>query len=99
MSKGSKKIRFSDHAHYKFEILREYGFEVSEAAAREAVVSPSLVDRRGDQILALKPTDRDYAVRVVYEMVNDNMVGVTFYSVRRKGVQCIGLDTTRNLTR
>jgi len=63
----SKKIRLTSHAHQKFEFLRRYGFEVSEAAVEEAVLNPSRVDRRGDQLLTLKPIDREYAIRVVYK--------------------------------
>ena len=51
---------------------------------KEAVLSPSHVDRRGDQLLALKPINREYAIRVVYKIVNDNIVVVTFYPVKRE---------------
>ena len=34
--------------------------------------------------MVLKPLDREYALRVVYKMVNDNIVVVTFYPVKRK---------------
>lgn len=84
ISERLKKIRFTGHARQKFELLRKFGFEVSEATVKEAVVSPSRLDRRGDQILALKPIDREYAIRVVYKMVNDNIVVVTFYPVMRE---------------
>jgi len=80
----SKKIRFTSHAHQKFELLRRYGFEVSEAAVKEALLSPSRVDKRGNLSLALKPIDREYAIRVAYKIVNDNIVVVTFYPVRRE---------------
>ncbi len=70
----SKRIIFTRHAYQKFELLKKYGFNVSEAAVREAVVSPNLVDRRGDQLLALKPIDHEYTIRVVYKIVNDNIV-------------------------
>ena len=32
----------------------------------------------------LKPLDRECALRVVYKTLNDNMVVVTFYPVKRK---------------
>lgn len=83
-SERLKKIRYTGHARQKFEFLRKYGFEVSEATVKETVVSPSRVDRRGDQILALKPIDREYAIRVVYKMMNGNIVVVTFYPVKRE---------------
>ena len=64
--------------------MKKYRFEISETSIREAVMNPSRVDRKDDQMLALKPLDREYALRVVYRMVNDNIVVVTFYPVRRE---------------
>ena len=42
------------------------------------------MDKRGDLLLALKPIDREYAIRVVYKIVNDNIVVLTFYPVKRE---------------
>lgn len=83
-SERPKKISFTRHAREKFQFLKEYGFEVPETSVREAVMNPSRVDRKDDQLLALKPLDREYAVRVVYKIVNDNIVVVTFYPVKRE---------------
>jgi hypothetical protein len=82
-SKRTDRVRFTKHAYEKFEFLRRYGFEVDEAAIVEAVENPSRVERRGDQFLALKPLDEEYAIRVVYRAINDNIVVVTFYPVKR----------------
>jgi hypothetical protein len=84
VAETAKKVEFTKHAYDKFELLRKYGFDISRATVEEAVASPSLVDRREDQVLVLKPLDREYALRVVYKMVNDNIVVVTFYPVKRK---------------
>jgi hypothetical protein len=51
---------------------------------RQAVGHPTRVDRRGDQMLAVKPIDEEHAIRVVYEEVNDNIVVVTLYPVKRE---------------
>ena len=84
VSEESKRIRFTSHAHQKFEFLRRYGFEVSEGAVKEAVLSPGRVDRRGEQLLALKSIGREYAIGVLCKIVNDNIVLLTFYSVKRE---------------
>jgi len=84
ISERSKRIRFTRHAHHKFELLKKYGFSVSEDTVREAVTNPSRLDGRDDQLLALKPINPEYAIRVVYKIVNDNIVVVTFYPVRRE---------------
>lgn len=78
-----KKIRFTKHASEKFELLKSYGFDVTEAVVKDAVVGPSRVDQREDQMLALRPLNEEYALRVVYKRINDNIVVVTFYPVKR----------------
>jgi hypothetical protein len=84
LPKSPKKIKFTKHAQGKFEFLRKYRFDVSQASVEEAVLDPRRVDRRDDQLLALRPMDREYALRVVYRIMNDNIVVVTFYPVKRK---------------
>jgi len=79
-----KKVNFTKHAYEKFAFLKRYGFEVDEDVVRQAVGHPVHVDRRGDQMLALRPIDEQHAIRVVYEEVNDNIVVVTFYPVKRE---------------
>lgn len=83
-SKRQKEIRFTKHARDKFDFLRKYGFDVSEAFVKEVIATPNHVERRGNQLLALKPFNREYALRVVYETVNDNIVVVTIYPVKRE---------------
>ncbi len=84
MSPKQPKIRFTRHAKDKFKLLKEYGFDLAEAKVTEAVTSPSRVDRRGGQLLALKPLDQEYAIRVVHKFVNGNILVVTFYPVKRR---------------
>ncbi len=79
-----KRIRLTKHARDKFEFLRRYGFDISEVSIREAVASPSRIDRRNDQLLALKPLDREYAIRAVYKMTNGNIVVLTFHPMKRE---------------
>jgi len=78
------KVRFTKHAYEKFAFLKRYGFEVDEAVVRQTVEHPIRADRKGDQLLALKPIDQGHAIRVVYEEVNDNIVVITFYPVKRE---------------
>ena len=59
------------------------GFEIDETTVRCVIENPSRLDSRGNQLLALKPMDQEHAVRVVYEKVNDNIVVITFYPVKR----------------
>jgi len=77
-------IRFMKHARDKFKFVGEYGFKISEDTVKEIIIKPTRLERRNDQLLALKPVDREYAIRVVYRVINDNIVVVTFYPVKRK---------------
>lgn len=79
-----KRIRLTKHARDKFEFLRRYGFDISEVSVREAVASPSRIDRRNDQLLTLTSLNREYAIRVVYKMANGNIVILTFHPVKRE---------------
>ena len=83
-SEASRKVRFTKHAKQKFTLLRRYGFDIPEASVTDAVTNPARVDPRDDQLLALKPLNREYAIRVVYRIVNDHIVVVTFYPVKRE---------------
>ncbi len=78
-----EKIRFTKHASEKFELLKTYGFDVTKAFVTNTIMNPSRVDLRDDQSLALRPLNEEYALRVVYKRINDNIVVVTFYPVRR----------------
>jgi len=93
-----KKISFTKHAYQKFEFLRKYGFDVSEASVRETVMNPSQTHRKDGQISALKPLDREYALRVVYNMVNADILpplkGVGF-PIRRRSSWCLILSGSR----
>jgi hypothetical protein len=44
----------------------------------------TLAQARRGQVLAIRPFDEEYAIRVVYRFINDNMLVVTFYPVKRK---------------
>jgi len=45
--------------------LKRYGFEVNETVVRQIIGHPIYVDRRGDQLLAVKPIDQEHAIEVV----------------------------------
>jgi hypothetical protein len=83
-SRLSRKIRFTKHAREKFALLERYGFPLAEAAVKGTILNPSRVERRRGQVLATRPLDEEYAIRVVYRFINDNILVVTFYPVKRK---------------
>jgi len=77
------KVRFTRHAKDKFEVVRRYGYDVDREKVVETVLSPDRLDERGDQRLAIKVLDENYALRVVYEVRKGYLVVITFYPVRR----------------
>jgi hypothetical protein len=77
------KVRFTRHAKDKFEFVRRYGYDVDREKVVETVLSPDRLDERGDQRLAIKVLDENYALRVVYEVRKGYLVVITFYPVRR----------------
>jgi len=79
-----RKVRFTKHARDKFELLRKYGFDISEACVRETIARPDRIDRRDDLLLAVKPLNREYGLRVVHKLVNDNILVITFFPVKRE---------------
>jgi hypothetical protein len=68
------RIRFTKHAREKFQLVEKYGFKMSEDIVKETIINPSRFERRNDQLLTLKAIDGEYAIRVVYRVVNDNIV-------------------------
>ena len=77
------KVRFTRHAKDKFEVVRRYGYDVDREKVVETVLSPDRLDERGDQRLAIKVLDENYALKVVYEVRKGYLVVITFYPVRR----------------
>ena len=61
------RIRFTKHAIAKFEVVKRYGFEITDVYVIEAVLAPDRVDKRDDQYFAIRTIDSKYALRVVYE--------------------------------
>ena len=78
------KVRFTRHAINKFQILKNYGFEVSRQQVINVVLNPARVEKRNGQFLAVKPFDSMHALRVVYEVREDFLIVITFYPVRRE---------------
>ncbi|MBS7623416.1 hypothetical protein KEJ39_07060 [Candidatus Bathyarchaeota archaeon] len=62
-----KRVKFTKHAREKFKLLSKYGFEIDENTVKRVIEDPVRVDNRGNHLLALKPIDQEFAVRVVYE--------------------------------
>ena len=48
------------------------------------ISKPVRLDRKGDQVLAMREINDKYALRVVYERRNGIIIVITFYPVKRK---------------
>ena len=80
----ARRIKFTRHAMEKFELLKRYGFVLTERYVEDVIGNPDRVDQRDDLTLAIKSMGEEYGLRVVYRRTNDNIVVVTFYPVRRE---------------
>jgi len=78
------RIRFTRHAHEKFDLVKHYGFEVNEEKVLETVRNPTHLDQKDTQYFATKAIDDKYALRVVYEKRKEYILVITFYPVRRE---------------
>ena len=78
------RIKFTKHALEKFDVLRNYGFEVQKRQIVETILNPESLHERDNQFFATRAIDSKHAVRVVYEKRKDYLAVITFYPVRRK---------------
>ena len=77
------RTRFTKHALDKFNILRQYGFPLKKQQVLSTVLKPDRLEDRDNQVVATKVLNKEYGIRVVYEIRGDQMVIITFYPVRR----------------
>lgn len=61
------RITFTKHAIEKFDVLRDYGFEIQRKQIIETILDPESLHERGNQFFATRAMDLKHAVRVVYE--------------------------------
>jgi len=78
------KVKFTKHAIAKFEVVKHYGFEISDKQVIETVLNPEHLDKRDNQYFAIKSINLKHALRVVYEKRKGYLVVITFYPVRRE---------------
>ena len=73
----SHKVRFTKHAREKFEVLKRYGFEISEEEVIRTIRDPARVDKRGSQHFTIRAINAEHALRVVYEEGKDHLLVIT----------------------
>ncbi|MGH9922858.1 MAG: hypothetical protein ACRD38_08915 [Nitrososphaerales archaeon] len=80
----ARRIRFTKHASDKFSFLIRYGFMINKTDVIQTISKPAKLERKGDQVLAMREINDKYALRVVYERHNGIIIVITFYPVKRK---------------
>lgn len=80
----ARRIRFTKHAREKFSFILRYGFMINKRDVIRTISKPVRLDRKGDQMLAMREINDKYALRVVYERRNGIIIVITFYPVKRK---------------
>jgi hypothetical protein len=57
------RVKFTKHAIAKFELVRHYGFEISNKQVIETVLNPERLDKRDNQYFAIKIINSKHALR------------------------------------
>ena len=65
------KIRFTKHALEKADLLKHYGFAISQRKIIETILKPDLTETKDSQHIATRILDRHHALRVIYEKRKD----------------------------
>jgi len=79
-----RRIRFTKHANEKFSFLLNYGFRINKRDVVQTISKPARLDKKGNQLVAMREMNDKYALRVVYERRNGIIIVITFYPVKRK---------------
>jgi len=78
-------IYYTRHARTKFEILKQYGFEVTPAQVEETILNPEkVIPQPGDRFIAQKTLSAEHVLRVVFRYQGETRVVITFYPGRRE---------------
>lgn len=80
----ARRIRFTEHAAEKFDVLKRYGLKIGRKLVIEAILDPEHLEERNRQFFATRILDSKHALRVVYENRKDYLIVITFYPVRRE---------------
>ncbi len=79
------KIIFTDHAKFKFKILKQHGFEINDKQIRDIVENPDTKSKgRKDRFIVQGSVDETHVIRVIYEIESNNIKIVTFYPARKE---------------
>ncbi|MBC7227539.1 MAG: DUF4258 domain-containing protein [Thermoflexales bacterium] len=77
-------IRYTRHAEYKFEVLREHGFPVTPDQVADALMHPDRVIPQSEgRLVAQKRLTEEHVLRVIYRIEGNDAVVITFYPGRR----------------
>jgi hypothetical protein len=80
-----RQIIFSTHAIIKLQILNKHGFKVGKEDIINIVKHPDkVIKSRKGRFVAQKVYNEKHLVRVIYEVMNANIVVVTFYPARKE---------------
>ena len=78
-------IRYTRHARYKFEILEQHGFPVTEQLVADTLATPDVVvEQSGGRYIAQKRITERHVLRVIYRWEGEDQVVITFYPGRRE---------------
>ncbi len=82
---SSKKIRFTEHALRKKELLEKHGIRVEIGTIGDVIKFPEKIETgyRG-RIIAQKRLSTSHVLRVIYEEHSEESLVITFYPGKRE---------------
>ena len=78
-------IEYTQHARVKFEVLKRHGFEVTPDQVEETVLNPErVIPQSRGRFIAQRGITSRHVLRVVYHVIGETCVVITFYPGRRE---------------
>ncbi|MBE3586851.1 DUF4258 domain-containing protein [Desulfofundulus thermocisternus] len=78
------RVKFTNHAMAKIEILQNHGFFVDADLIKACLIAPAKIEAgRGKRKIAQMVYDEGHVLRVVYEERENEILVVTVYPGRR----------------
>jgi hypothetical protein len=79
------RVLYTEHADFKFRVLRQHGLIISKEQIESVIREPErvTVGKRG-RLIAHKPISQTHLIRVIYEQQGDEIKIITFYPARRE---------------
>ncbi len=78
-------IFYTRHAKEKFQLLKQFGFEITPDQIEKTIRNPDkIVPQSNGRFIAQRRIAENHVLRVIYRVENEDFVIITFYPGRRE---------------